>query len=126
MKAIHCQWVIPGIAAGLLVGGCSFWRSETNCKSVQEYQSSADIKPVVIPQGLDPPDASGKLVIPNAPPPTQPLSENAACLAKPPDYFRKATAAGAPDAAGKPGTPAQEAAPASRPLSEPPPPSSGR
>ena len=124
--AIRCRFVIATAAASLVIGGCSLWRKEVSCKSVQEYQSSGGIKPVVVPPDLNAPDASATLVIPNASPPAQPLSDNAACLPKPPDYFRKATAAEAADAAKKPAAPPPEAAPSSRPLNEPPPPSSGR
>ena len=96
---------------GLLLGGCFFSRNTADCRSVQEYQESVAVNPVVVPPTLSAPDQSSKLVIPKEPLPTRPLAETAACLARPPDYFRKATSA---DVEEKGAT-----VPASTPLPEP-------
>jgi hypothetical protein len=40
-----------------------------------------------VPAGLDRPDQSARLTIPDGPPPVEPLSKSAACLQRPPDYF---------------------------------------
>ncbi len=70
--------------------GCTFWRDEDPCESVEEYQQARSAGEIVVPAGLSPPDSTGRLVIPPGPTEAgQPLSANAACLQKPPDYFNK-------------------------------------
>lgn len=77
------------VVAAMLLGGCFFRRDTSDCRSVEEYQASVAVNPVVVPSTLSAPDESAKLVIPKEPLPAQPLADTAACLAKPPDYFRK-------------------------------------
>ncbi len=76
---------------GTVLAGCSWFGSKApECKSIEEYQSSANLPPVTVPPGLNRPDEPGVLKIPAGPLPAEPLSDNAACLARPPDYFKKA------------------------------------
>jgi uncharacterized lipoprotein len=90
------QWRrVALLAATLGLGGCFFRHDPTSCRRVQEYQDSSSIKPIAVPPDLSAPDESGKLVIPNGPMPAQPLADTSGCLARPPEYFRKAAS---PDA----------------------------
>ncbi len=88
-----CQLLVLAlIAAGL--GGCSFWGDDAEeCVSVQEYQDATAGANLSVPAGLDRPDPSGRLNVPETPLPAEPLSKNAACLQRPPSYFDKPLAA---------------------------------
>lgn len=73
-----------------IAGGCSFWGGgEDSCVSVEEYQEATSAPLLSVPPGLDRPDESGRLDIPPGPEPAEPLSQNAACLPRPPDFFDK-------------------------------------
>ncbi|MBM4197173.1 MAG: hypothetical protein FJ197_08770 [Gammaproteobacteria bacterium] len=72
-----------------LVGGCGLWRDEDPCVAVEEYQDARVSTTIQVPEGLQQPDSGGKLVIPEVAAPPGPLSANAACLQKPPNYFDK-------------------------------------
>lgn len=69
--------------------GCSFWSDDDPCESVQEYQQSRQAPEITAPAGLDRPDDSRALHIPDGPLPAEPLASNAGCLPKPPNYFDK-------------------------------------
>jgi len=78
------------VAAGLfsmLVGGCSLWSEDASCQSDEEYQAAQVSSPVSVPAGLDRPDRSSQLNVPEGPMAAEPLSRNAACLQRPPNYF---------------------------------------
>ena len=68
---------------------CSLWKDPHPCASVEEYQSARSVPPVKVPHGTDAPEASAELNVPDVAAPAQPLSENAACLQYPPNYFDK-------------------------------------
>ena len=73
------------------LSGCSFWGDdEEACVSEEEYQEARVAPDLSIPAGLDRPDPSGRLNIPEEPQPVAPLSKNAACLQRPPNYLDKA------------------------------------
>ena len=101
----------PGaaLALGLLalpLAGC-FGTKDLNarCNDVSEYQASVDAPPVVAPPNLKlPAQTSGYGV----PPEAGKAAAGAACLARPPRYFRDA-----PAATAQPGTPPAPAGPAS-------------
>jgi hypothetical protein len=76
-------------AVVILPGSCSFWSDDDPCELVEEYQQARSASEVDVPPGLDEPESSTTLVIPDEPRPSEPLSENAACLQRPPDYFDK-------------------------------------
>lgn len=75
--------------AMLVVGGCSLWRDDNECESVEEYQSAQAAPGLSVPAGLDQPDPSTRLSVPEEPLPVVPLSTNSACLQRPPNYFDK-------------------------------------
>lgn len=82
----------PFVPAVLLVaaasGGCSlFGGGESSCESVEEYQEARSAQRLSVPAGLDAPDATGRLEVPEGPAPAEPLSRNAACLQRLPNYF---------------------------------------
>lgn len=70
------------------LGACSWFGSdEAVCASEEEYQSAQVAPRLQVPASLDAPEASARLDIPDGPLPAEPLSRNAACLQRPPDYF---------------------------------------
>lgn len=71
------------------VGGCSVWSDDDPCESEEEYQAAQAAQEISVPAGLDKPDPSTKLNVPDEPKPAEPLSKTAACLQRPPDYFGK-------------------------------------
>jgi uncharacterized lipoprotein len=73
----------------LSLGSCSFWDEEEPCDSVEEYQFAQAAPEISVPAGLDKPDPAAKLKVPEEPVPAEPLSKNAACLQRPPNYFDK-------------------------------------
>ena len=73
--------------AGILLAGCFFGGGTQRCHKPQEYQSSRSIEPIDIPEGLNAPDESTKLVIPPGDLQRQPVPKGEPCLEKPPDYF---------------------------------------
>jgi hypothetical protein len=112
------------IAMAVLLGGCFFRHDASDCRSVQEYQQSVGVQPVAVPSGLSVLDKSARLAIPSAPAPAKPLAEAAACLAKPPDYFRKAASADAKETGPSAGVPTSS--PPTKTPPETPPPPAGR
>jgi uncharacterized lipoprotein len=77
------------VAAAMLLGGCFFGGAEQDCESVEEYQEARSAPEIAVPPGLDRPDASTTLAVPDEPKPAEPLARNAACLQRPPGYFDK-------------------------------------
>jgi len=75
------------LAAASLLCGCHIVsRLNPDCHARQEYQHSAQVAPLKVPEGLDSPNTQGALVIPTvelAPPPPGPKD---ACLDLPPKY----------------------------------------
>lgn len=81
-----------------LVAGCfSAKNPDANCNDVSEYQSSTEVPAIVIPKSLSAPTESGSFAVPPArqaaqsgqPKLEQQRVPGAACLARPPDFFRK-------------------------------------
>ena len=101
-----------GVAAVLLalpLAGCFGSKDlDARCNDVSEYQASRDVAPVVAPPNLKlPAQTSGYGV----PPDPGKAADGAACLARPPRYFRDA-----------PATPGQPAPAPGRPAAAPAPP----
>jgi uncharacterized lipoprotein len=72
--------------ASLLCGCHMVSRLNPDCHMKQEYQHSAQVAPLKVPDGLASPNTQGALVIPTvelAPPPPGPRD---ACLDQPPKY----------------------------------------
>jgi len=77
-------------AASLALGGCKTLHHITrgqSCNKPQAYQQAASITPLKVPQGLDTPDTSHALDVPQldtpAPPPR---GLNDPCLSAPPSF----------------------------------------
>lgn len=81
--------VLATTMTAALLGGCWLWSDEQSCESVEEYQAAEVAPEIDVPAGLDRPDPSTRLGVPAEPSPAEPLSRNAACLQRPPDYFGK-------------------------------------
>ena len=76
-----------GTAAGVLAGcGGDKLTSADICDQPQEYQQARSIPSLRVPEGLDPPDRSGVLVIPDEDKAGQ-YPDGRPCLDRPPDYF---------------------------------------
>jgi uncharacterized lipoprotein len=75
------------LALILVVVGCSGGGGTRNCNKPQEYQASTSTAPLAVPDALDEPDRSGKLVIPEARSPGDEVEGDQPCLEQPPDYF---------------------------------------
>ncbi len=76
------------LAVALALGGCKVIRSKTSsCHNKQAYTSASSVAPLKIPPGLDTPDTTNALHIPDlkepAPPPRKGKDP---CLDEPPAY----------------------------------------
>ncbi|MDP7419117.1 MAG: hypothetical protein QF483_04480, partial [Gammaproteobacteria bacterium] len=73
----------------LLIGGLSgcFFGGQPSCNKPQEYQVSENIESLQVPDGLDQPDRSAALTIPQASPDAKVREADDPCLDSPPDYF---------------------------------------
>jgi uncharacterized lipoprotein len=80
------------VALGGILTGCFGGKnSDARCDDVSEYQLAGSVPPVVAPDGLAAPSRGSGYVVP--PLEGNPEVDGAACLARPPDYFRKEAAA---------------------------------
>jgi uncharacterized lipoprotein len=80
--------IVMIVAVAASMSGCHslLAKFEPNCHKPQEYQSAREVAPLIVPEGLDKPNTSGRLVVPTvelAPPPPGPKD---ACLEVPPRY----------------------------------------
>ncbi|MBL8200665.1 MAG: hypothetical protein JNK40_06815 [Chromatiales bacterium] len=66
---------------------------DARCNDVAEYQASRDVPGVQVPEGLVAPNRASVYVVPPA---TEAELRGAACLARPPPYFRPDPAAATP------------------------------
>lgn len=71
----------------LALGGCKVLRSASSCHRTQPYMASSSVAPLKIPAGLDVPDTTNALHIPDlkepAPPPRKGKDP---CLDEPPAF----------------------------------------
>ena len=76
------------LGASTILAGCfPGTRKNTQiCDQPQEYQAARSVPPLKIPEGLDEPDRSERLVIPGQAQPN-PYPDGRPCLERPPDYF---------------------------------------
>ena len=77
------------LVMAMAIGGCFFGKGDESCESVQEYQSAKTAPRLEVPQGVDKPDESAGLKVPEGPVPAEPLAKTAKCLQRPPNYFDK-------------------------------------
>jgi len=82
MVILNC---IAAVMVAATLAGC-FGNRDVSCAKPREYQASRSIAPLQVPQGLDTPDPSTELKIPET---TQSAdaSDAPGCLEQPPDYF---------------------------------------
>jgi uncharacterized lipoprotein len=85
--------LLAATLAGCFFGG----KDEDACVSVEEYQDAKAAPEISVPAGLDRPDESTRLNVPTGPEPVEPLSQKAACLQWPPDYFDKPLTKSSPE-----------------------------
>jgi len=80
---------VSGLVAAALVCGLSgcFSGGQPSCDKAQEYQRSTGIDPLQVPDGLDEPDRSDSLSIPEPSANARQRDEIDPCLQSPPDYF---------------------------------------
>jgi uncharacterized lipoprotein len=75
------------LAAAALLSGCHlFSRITPDCHTKQEYQRSAQVAPLKVPEGLDSPNTQGALVIPTVDVAAPPPGPSDTCLDQPPRY----------------------------------------
>jgi len=67
--------------------GCAGGGSKRACSKPQEYQASESTASLTVPGGLDEPDRSGELVIPELRDENGGPGDDQPCLEQPPDYF---------------------------------------
>jgi uncharacterized lipoprotein len=86
------------LVSGALAGCFSSKNSNERCDDVSEYQSSRSVPGVVVPDGLSAPSHSSVFVVPPAGAEaaggdlsgdSAAVQPGAACLPRPPDFFRK-------------------------------------
>lgn len=68
------------------LSGC-FFGGKPSCDKREEYQVSDSIEPLRVPDGLDQPDRSAALSIPDQSPDAKKREKGDPCLESPPDYF---------------------------------------
>ncbi|MEO8444638.1 MAG: hypothetical protein ABI567_06510 [Gammaproteobacteria bacterium] len=89
-----------GLSLSLVLAGCfSAKDPNAHCSDISEYQQSTSVPDITIPEGLTAPGQASSYTVPPAA--ADQALQGAACLARPPDYFRKDPAA-APAAAPAP------------------------
>jgi uncharacterized lipoprotein len=76
------------LVVALALGGCKTIRSTTNaCHKKQPYMSASTVAPLKIPPGLDVPDTTNALHIPDLKEPAPPARKGKdPCLDEPPAY----------------------------------------
>ena len=77
--------LVPLLSAVLLTG-CFSSSPDKRCAKPKEYQESTTLPDLKVPEGLDAPDRSATMVIPQLAGQAGVVSD---CLDRPPDYFRK-------------------------------------
>jgi uncharacterized lipoprotein len=91
------DWCRALLIAGLCtaLGGCfSAKNPNARCDDPSEYQESTGVAGLKVPEGLETPSQASGYAVPPAPapqgqPPAGPAVPGAACLARPPAYFRQ-------------------------------------
>jgi uncharacterized lipoprotein len=81
--------LIRGLVVGLAlvaVSGCHFLKSRTGCHADQEYRHAQQLAPLKVPAGLDAPNTSTALVIPDVKTDIPARGPRDACLEEPPAY----------------------------------------
>lgn len=76
------------VLLALLLSGC-FGGGRQACDKAQEYQAGRSVEALRVPDGLDRPDRSATLVIPEVSPDAKRREKGEPCLETPPDYFER-------------------------------------
>ncbi len=85
--AAGCRAMILAALVGGLTGCFGGKNPDARCDDVSEYQLATSLPLVVTPDGLAAPSRGSGYVIP--PQVADAQVDGAACLARPPDYFRR-------------------------------------
>jgi uncharacterized lipoprotein len=80
-RGLICAVLICGLS------GCFFSGGAPACEKPQEFQSASSIEPLRVPDGLDQPDRSESLDIPQVSANAKHREKGDPCLENPPDYF---------------------------------------
>ena len=75
------------VAICVLVSGCAGGGGKRACSKPREYQASETTGSLTVPNNLDEPDRSGKLLIPEVREEDEEPVGDQPCLDQPPDYF---------------------------------------
>jgi hypothetical protein len=75
------------LMAASALTGCFGRFSVAACEQPDRYQSAPEAGPVLVPDGLTPPDESRALQIPDVAPDPQSVEKRGDCLESPPEYF---------------------------------------
>ncbi len=76
------------LLVSVVLPGC-FFGGKPACDKRQEYQASGSVNSVQVPDGLDQPNRSTVLEIPDASPDAERRAKGDPCLETPPDYFER-------------------------------------
>lgn len=84
-RAVSLGVVLTLVSAGL--SACFFGGRDKPCRKQEEYQRSASGAEIKIPEGLDTPRPSDRLVIPEVAQNDAAVPPDDPCLEQPPDFF---------------------------------------
>jgi uncharacterized lipoprotein len=75
------------LVAALALGGCRVMRGANSCHKTQAYMAASSVAPLKIPPGLDVPDTTNALHIPDLKEPAPPRRKGKdPCLDEPPPF----------------------------------------
>ena len=81
--------VFTFVAICALISGCAGGGGKRACSKQREYQASETTGSLTVPNNLDEPDRSGKLIIPEVREEDEEPAGDQPCLDQPPDYFER-------------------------------------
>ncbi len=86
--------LLAAAALGVALSGCFAGDPNAHCSDPEEYQASSSVPTVTTPEGLVAPSQTSGYAVPalagnSTSGEAKANSEGAACLARPPDFFRK-------------------------------------
>jgi len=83
MRIRSSLWLPPAMVALLLASGCSTVVGGA-CHKTQPHQTAGNLPPLKMPTGLDGPDTSEALAVPEVTQPELPVDPDGPCLEAPP------------------------------------------
>jgi hypothetical protein len=91
-RALAAALLAGALASLLALGGCSLFRSRSDapksvkCSDPKIVNEPVNRGPLKVPDGMDPPNTVGSVVIPPLNEPAHPRAPTDPCLTSPPDY----------------------------------------